>query len=189
MNLTTSPPTSFKTERLLIRRYREEDVDLLYAAARASITRVFEFLPWCHPDYQRQDAIDWLGAVTENWKKADTWSFGIFSADGQQLHGGCGISRIDEHPIGNLGYWIGTGSEQRGIATEATIALAEYGLRELGLQRIEIIMSVRNEGSRKVAIAAGASFEGQLRNRLLLHGARHDAYQYSIIPEDLGLSP
>lgn len=185
MNLTTPVPLSFETERLLIRRYQPEDKQVLYAAARSSIAHVFEFLPWCHPDYSEQDAEDWLATIESNWQAGRAYSFAIFSRDGSEFHGGCGINRIDEHPVGNLGYWIKAGSTGQGIATEATIALAEFGILKIGLQRVEILMSIENQASRNVAVSAGACFEGIVRDRLMLHGKPHDAYLYSIIPGDL----
>jgi ribosomal-protein-serine acetyltransferase len=184
LNLIGTIPLSFTTERLLIRRYRQSDEGFLYDAARTSITEVFKFLPWCHPDYARDDARQWLESVESNWRDASAYSFAIFSLDGTEFHGGCGITSIDEHPIGNLGYWIKTNSTGKGIATEATRGLANFGIDEIRLQRIEIIMATHNEASKKVAEGAGASFEGTLRNRLLLHGKRHDAHVYSITPGD-----
>ena len=185
MNTHAPVPLSFETERFLIRRYREADADLLYAAAIASIPEVFEFLPWCHPDYTRQDTADWLSAIETNWEKNNTYSFAIFEKDGSEFHGGCEINRVDEHPVGNLGYWVKTPSIGKGVATEASIHLARFGLRELGLQRIEIIMSVENAASQAVAASMGAKFEGILHSRLLLHGRPHDARIYSITWDDI----
>ena len=185
MNLKSPIPLSFTTERFIIRRYKKKDEDLLYDAARASIPEVFRFLPWCHPDYDRTDARQWLDSVSSNWKEANGYSFAIFSKDEQEFHGGCGINRIDEHPIANLGYWIKTESIGTGIATEATRHLAKFALKVIGLQRLEILMSVENLASKGVAEASGAVYEGMLRNRLMLHGKVHDAYLYSMTPADL----
>lgn len=191
MNLTKPIPLSFETERFLIRRYSIFDEKVLFHAARESIAEVFEFLPWCHPDYQMNDASEWLNSIQPNWKNGSAYSFGIFSKDGTEFHGGCGVNQIDEHPIANLGYWIKTPSTGKGIATEATIGLARFCTEKMGLQRIEIVMSVQNSASKAVAEACGAQFEGRARNRLLLHGKRHDAFIYSITPADhkQGLPP
>ena len=114
----------------------KKDEELLYDAARSSIPEVFEFLPWCHPDYSEKDASDWLASIDSNWKSGSAYNFGIFDRDETEFHGGCGIGQIDEHPIGNLGYWVKTASTGQGIATEATIALAKFALGPIGLQRI-----------------------------------------------------
>jgi len=190
LNLTTPIPLSFETERFLIRRYSIHDDEVLFQAVRESISEVFEFLPWCHPDYQMSDASEWLNSIHPKWKDGSTYRFGIFNKDGTEFHGGCGITQIDEHPIADLGYWIKTPSTGKGIATEATMGLSRFCIEKMGLQRIEIVMSVQNGASKAVAIASGAQFEGRARNRLLLHGKCHDAFVYSITPADhkLGLS-
>ena len=185
LNLKGKIPTAFETDRLLVRRYRQSDADHLFQAAQSSIAEVFPFLPWCHPEYQLSESINWLKDVEPAWRKGDAYNFAIFSQGQSELLGGCGINRIDEHPIGNLGYWVKSGNVSKGIATEATVALARFGIEQIGLKRIEIVMSVENTPSRRVAEKSGAVYEGKLRNRLTLHGKAHDAYIYSITPEDL----
>ncbi|HCC45923.1 MAG TPA: N-acetyltransferase, partial [Gammaproteobacteria bacterium] len=61
----------------------------------------------------------------------------------------------------------------------------DFGHRELGLQRVEIIMSTKNTKSRRVAEKTGALFEGKLRNRLRLHNKCHDAFIFSLVPGDI----
>ncbi len=185
MNLGTNTPTSLSTERLIIRRYQVSDEQALFDAARESIAEVFQFLPWCHPDYGREDASEWIKYCQTNWQAGTAYSFGIFGREDGVFHGGCGINRVDEHPTGNLGYWVKTPSTGRGIAAEAASAVARYGIRELGLQRIEVIMATENAASRRVAEAAGAVYEGIARRRLQLHGKAHDAFVYSITADDI----
>lgn len=147
---------------------------------------MFPFLPWCHPGYAINETRHWLQGAQGEWEKGSGFAFVIRDRQNDEFLGGCGLNRIDEHPVANLGYWIKTGATSRGVATEATRALARYGLEHLGLIRIEIIMSVANAASRRVAEKAGANYEGRLRNRLLLHGKPHDTYVYSITTEEGG---
>ena len=76
---------------------------------------------------------------------------------------------------------------REGIATETVRLAARYGFEKLGLQRIEIVISKDNSPSNKVAQKSGAVREGLLRNRLRIHGLAHDAYMYSLLPEDFGI--
>lgn len=186
MNLVTAhPPTSFETPRLTIRRCVPAFADELFESASESVKEIYPFLPWCHPGYEKADANQWLTFAAARWKNGDAYDFNIFNrADGQML-GGCGVSLIDDHPVANLGYWIRTGFTGSGVATEATLGLAEFSFQYLDLLRLEIIMSIKNSASRQVAIKAGAHFEGTLRNRLRLHGQKHDAHLYSLVPETL----
>ena len=184
MNLVSAlPPTSFETERLTVRRCDPTYTDYLFEAARDSVKELYPFLPWCHPGYRISDASQWLKFAVNQWDSGAAFGFSIFSKQDGRLIGGCGVNLLDDHPTANLGYWIRTGMTGQGIATEATLGLADFAFRHVGLLRLEIIMSVKNTASRKVAIKTGAEFEGTLRNRLLLHGQCHDAYLYSLIPE------
>lgn len=175
-------PLSFDTERLHIRRYQLGDTDTLFEGARESIEHIYPFLPWCHPAYSRDESREWLETIAPEWEKGTSYGFAIFDAADNRFLGGCGVNRMDEHPNVNLGYWVRRSAIGRGIATEATIGLAHFALTTLNMQRVEIIMSVHNEPSRRVAEKAGAHYEGLLRNRLHLHGKNHDAHVYSLIP-------
>jgi RimJ/RimL family protein N-acetyltransferase len=57
--------------------------------------------------------------------------------------------------------------------------------RRLGLERVEILTAVENEASRRVAERAGATLEGTVRHRFLLHGVYHDAHLYSLVRTDI----
>ena len=81
-----------------------------------------------------------------------------------------------------------TGFTGKGYATTATKLLAEFGIQNLKLKRIEIVASVENLPSQKVAQRAGAYQEGVSRNRLLIHEKFHDAVIYSFIPNDFGIT-
>lgn len=178
MNLLQEIPTEFSTERLRIRRCEPAFTDALYEAARESIATVHPFLPWCHPNYQRSDAVSWLTHANESWGN-HSFSFSIFANNGNFL-GGCGFNRFDEHPVANLGYWIRSSAERLGYASEATLGLAKFAMEQCGIKRLEIIMATHNVASRTVAEKSGAHYEGTLKNRLEIHGELHDAYLYSL---------
>lgn len=186
MNFTKSDiPLEFTTERLLIRRQGIEDISDLFKAARDSKRELAPFLPWCHANYGISDSQAYIESVKPAWENDIEWSFGIRDKHSNDYIGGCGISKIDEHPVGNLGYWITSAATGKGYATEATLGLANFAVQYLKFLRIEIIMSTQNKASKAVAEKCHAAFEGTLRNRLKLHGECHDAFSFSITPEDL----
>lgn len=178
-------PTSYETDRLLVRKFNLSDDEAFHAAARESIKEVFPFLIWCHPDYSIDDTRQWLASIHSNWQSSDSHNFVITEKENARIVGGIGLNRIDENPVGNLGYWTRTSASGQGIATEATLGLVKFGFKHLGLIRIEIVMSVENIASQKVAKNVNAKLEGILRNRLLLQGRTLDAYSYSLLPSDL----
>ena len=186
MNFTQSDiPLEFTTERLLVRRQNMDDMKELFVAARDSQPELVPFLPWCHENYGIGDSQAWIESVKPAWENSTGWAFGIRDAKSGEYLGGCGVSKIDEHPVANLGYWVKTAATGKGYASEATVGLARYAFRYLHFIRVEILMSTENGPSKTVAEKSGAVFEGTLRNRLLLHGESHDAFLFSLTPDDL----
>jgi len=180
------PPSFIKDNRILIRRYETGDADNLFEAARESINEVYPFLPWCHPDYTRKESEEWINATVKRWNKGAAYNFCIYDLSEPTFLGGCGLELPgSENLRANLGYWVRTTATGKGIATRATRLLAEYGFKHLQLVRIEILMALHNSASRKVAEKAGATFEGILRNRLMISEVSYDTYSYSLIPADI----
>lgn len=172
---------------ITISRYRPEDAGDIYAAALESVAEIHPWLPWCHPAYEIGETHAWLGSAIADWNEGRSFEFCIRTASGDHVGGGGINSLHDAHPMANLGYWIRTSQTQKGYATRATRLLAEFALRDLGLQRVEIVASVGNLPSQRVAGKSGATPEGVLRNRLVLHGVPHDAVMYSFVPGDFSL--
>ena len=169
-----------------IRTFEPADVDSLFQAVRESLKEVFVWLPWFHPEYSRDECSAWVDSRSEAWKSGQQYSFAIYDRRDGGLVGGVELNQINRtHRIANVTYWVRTSWAGRGAATAATRLAAEFGFRELGLQRVEILAAVGNDASARVAEKAGATKEGLLRNRFLNHGKPADAVLYSLVPEDL----
>ena len=178
--------TVFEEGAIRIRPYEARDVDPLLEAARESITEVYKWLPWCHPDYAREDSADWVHSRPDQWELDQDYSFVVEEVATGRFLGGAGLNQIDRiHLRANLGYWTRTGAEGGGIATTATRLVAAFGFSELGLERLEILAAVPNLASQRVAEKAGAIREGILRRRLFLFDRMHDAVSYSLVRADL----
>lgn len=171
---------------LLIRPYREEDASALYEAVSESLSEVSRWLPWCHENYSLEESKDFVGS-RETAARADEWySFAVFEREGGKFLGGVGLNFFNRvHQMANLGYWVRTSAAGRGVATNATRAVARFGLEQLGLHRIEIVAAVANLPSQRVAEKVGAVREGVLRKRLLIRGEAEDAVLFSLVKEDL----
>ena len=74
----------------------------------------------------------------------------------------------------HIGYWIDEGFSNRGITTEAVVAITDFGFQSLKLHRIEIALRPENEASKRVAEKAGFDFEGIRPRFLHIDGAWRD---------------
>lgn len=170
---------------LTLHRYQAGDAEDVYSAALESRQEIYPWLPWCGPDYQISEAHAWIASQIAIWNEAASFEFCIRTVDGQHVGGG-GINGLNaDHPFANLGYWVRTHQTRKGYATRATRLLAQFALTDLKLQRVEIVAAVGNVASQRVAEKSGATREGVLRHRLVLHDIPHDAAMFSFTSQDL----
>lgn len=175
--------TSLIANGLCIRPLRRHDAGAFLAAALESADTVGRWLPWCHAGYSLAEAEQWLQTCERNLELGAAYNMGIFSEDGELFIGGIGINGINrEHNFANVGYWVRQSQQGQGIAPRALGMLTRYGFRVLGLTRLEIVIQEDNRGSRRVAEKAGASFDGLLKNRLVVRGTPTTAAMYSLTP-------
>lgn len=166
--------------------YQVSDIDSLYEAARESISEMFEWMPWCHPDYSIEESRTWIESQPDKWEKGEEYNFAISYNTGGLYLGGCGLRIIDRNiGIADLGYWVRTSQTKKGIATAASLLLTRFAFNELRLNRVEITVAVDNQASLRVVEKAGAAKEGILRNRLTKNDTPCDAVMFSLIPQDL----
>jgi ribosomal-protein-serine acetyltransferase len=182
--MNSAPRETLKDSVITLHRYRVDDVQDVFAGVSESIAEIHPWMPWCHPGYEISDTQAWVSFAIAQWDAGRQFEFVIRTASGQLLGSGGINSLHDAHPLANLGYWIRTSQTRNGYATRATRLLAEFAFHDLGLQRVEIVAAVGNHPSQRVAEKAGATREGILRNRLVIHGIPHDAVGYSFVPGD-----
>lgn len=97
-----------------------------------------------------------------------------------KLVGGCGI-RIDQHRpwVGEIGYFVDKAYQGQGIATEAVKQLEKIGFDELKLQRIAILMDIRNIASEQVARKSGYEKEGIAKKIHRIEKEYYDCFVYA----------
>ena len=83
-----------------------------------------------------------------------------------------------------LGYMVAPAARGRGVATEALRLLTDWGFTERGLFRLELLISVDNTASIRVAERAGYVREGVLRSLFVKDGRREDHELWSCLPSD-----
>jgi ribosomal-protein-serine acetyltransferase len=172
----------------VIRPYTLGDAPLLYAAARESIAELSPWMPWATGSYAIEDSVAYLQSLQELAANELSYDFAVIDRDSGTYLGGCGINQINRrYNFANLGYWVRTSATRHGVASAATRLVARFAFELLHLNRVEIVMDVRNVASRRAAEKAGATFEGVMRNRLLLNGDPRLAAMFSLIPADLAV--
>ena len=163
-----------------LRTYRQTDAAALAAAARESSPEMLPWMPWCRPDFSAAEAHSWIQRKLADWRARREYNFRI--VDDDQLLGTCSINQLHPfYPIANIGYWVRTSATGRGVATAAVREVIAFAKEHTELLRLEIVVAVGNTASVRVAEKVGASLDGRLRSRLVLHGVAHDAFLYSVV--------
>ena len=87
-------------------------------------------------------------------------------ADGVRV-GQAGLLRceIDGSPEIEVGWWLAASAWGHGYATEAALALRDFAFRELGLDRLSIVLYAENVKSVAVAERIGGRYQGPARYR------------------------
>jgi RimJ/RimL family protein N-acetyltransferase len=164
-----------------IRPYRLDDAGPLADAVRESVVELQPWMPWCHPDYSLEESRSWLELQVPAFQRRAELEFAIVAPYGRLL-GGCGLNHLDPlNRRANLGYWVRSSESRRGVATAAVRLLRAWAFASTDLVRLEVVIASGNAASHRVAEKAGATREGTLRSRLLLHGVAHDATMFSFV--------
>lgn len=114
-------------------------------------------------------------------RERSAFEFVIASDRGDYL-GGCGLNQLRPlDRVANLGYWVRTSQAGQGIATRAVQLLVDWAFQNTNLIRLEIVVAVDNDASRRVAEKLGTRCEGGLQRRFFLNGRSVDALMFALL--------
>jgi RimJ/RimL family protein N-acetyltransferase len=175
-------------ERLTLRPIQPADAEPLHLAARESLTELIPWMTWAHEGYSLPEMENYTRFATDGWAAGTLHVFTILDRQDGAVSGVASLSNLNlTYHYCNLGYWVRTSRRGQGLAGRAARLIARYGLEQLGLMRIEIVVALDNLASQRVAQKCGAQREGILRNRIPVHNGMADAVMYSLVPADFGL--
>ena len=164
-----------------IRPYILEDIPRGFEAVLESKKDLAPWMPWCHAAYSIEDSRAWVESQIPAFQEGTEYSFVIVDAENRFL-GGCGLNQFDRpNRRANLGYWVRSSQQRRGIAAAAVKLLVGWAFSHTDFHRLEVMPSVENVASLRVAEKAGAFREGLQKGRLCLYGRMHDAVMHAFL--------
>ena len=100
--------------------------------------------------------------------------------EGDTLLGRVGLRTLDlSEGVGEASYWVLPTARGRGVAPRALRAVTSWMFEHVGLHRIELAHSLRNEPSCRVASKAGYVLEGTKRQQALHGDGWHDMHLHA----------
>ena len=126
----------------------------------------------------------WLSRYESGRREGTREGFAVVDGGGEFL-GLALVPRVDrEGRTAELGYIVAPAARGRGVATEALRLLTKWALEELGMLRLELLIGVQNDASKRVAERSGYRREGLLRSVHLKQGRREDTEIWSRLADD-----
>lgn len=157
------------------------DVAALVEAVRSSLDLLWPWMFWATGDYGTDHANGFVDAV----EKGQEHAF-VIAGRGDRLLGLCDLNKFDEpHRTANLGYGLRADATGAGLATRAARLVIVHGFDALALERIEVVMSVHNDRSRRVPERLGLISEGIRGRALRIGDEQHDAHVFAAFRDDL----
>lgn len=182
-NMEHKGTKTIETERLILRKFRWEDVKAAFTNW-TSDSKVTEYLRWpTHTDISTTERVinDWV----HESNKDDFYQWAIVLKEINEPIGT--ISVVDQNEYLNIlhiGYCIGSKWWHQGITSEAFSAIIPYLFREVGANRIESQHDPRNPHSGNVMKKCGLKYEGTLRQADFSNKGIVDACMYSLLKDE-----
>jgi RimJ/RimL family protein N-acetyltransferase len=172
--------TSLRTERLVLRRFAENDLPALIAYRRDP--EVARFQSWSALDEPAARAF--LAALEKNepGRRGEWFQFAIALRSTDQLIGDCALHvKSDDPQQAEIGYTLARAHQGQGYAQEAIKVLLDYVFRQLQIHRVMAQVDVRNQPSVILLERLGFRREGHFHQSYWLRGEWIDEYLYALL--------
>ncbi|MET3985326.1 GNAT family N-acetyltransferase [Streptomyces sp. PvR034] len=164
-----------------LRPWRSDDAPALVAAGLDPSIRLWNMLRTWTPDEAR-GRIEGMG---RRWQAESGALWAIARSDGAVV-GLAGWNDIDlAAGTAEILYWVLPEARGGGLAVTAARRVCRWALEELGLHRLQLLHSVANPASCRVADRAGFTPEGTLRSAVLHADGWHDMHLHALVAGDL----
>lgn len=171
---------AIQTPRLSFRSFTVDDFDAVHAyASDPAVTRYTAFGP--NTVEQTKEFLQRTVAESTDGDRAN-YHFAIIDKQTSRLIGSCGLMFSSPNgPQYSFGYVLGKEWWGQGIASEATLALIEFGFRELRAHRLWAHVFVGNTGSERLLQKLGFRYEGCALQAFFARGAWHDLQTFAML--------
>ncbi len=163
----------------IVRSWEEGDAEEL--ATHANSREIWLNLRDAFPNpYSKTDAEHFIRFCREQ----DPETFFAIEVDGQAAGGiGFRLGTDVERTSAEVGYWLGEKFWNRGVVTEALIAVRDYAIDTHSLTRIYAVPFEWNHASFSVLEKAGFVMEGRLRRSAVKDGKVIDQLMYAYVAQ------
>ena len=175
------------SNEIALHPFVETDAAQIFAIVKSNYKHLRPFLQWVTPEYSLESAREFIEKSQKEIEENTNQVFGIFYQ--KSLVGAIGFVGFDwENKRTEIGYWIASDFEGKGIITKCCKYLVDYVFDELNMNRVEIRCATENNKSRAVPERLGFNLEGILRQSIWRHTRFFDMAIYAILAEEWKIS-
>jgi len=146
------------SEGVELRGLQPDDTDVVHALVEAERKRLEAWMAFIYWTHSVEDVRNFIVSCRASETEVD--GNGIW-VDGA-LAGVVGMT-VDRFNAGDIGYWLGSEFEGRGLMSAACRALIDHGFTAMGLHRVTITVEPENARSCAVPERLGFTREAVLR--------------------------
>jgi RimJ/RimL family protein N-acetyltransferase len=126
------------------------------------------------------EARELIAAWNRQWQAETGAAWAVVRGDPGEALGRVSLRDVDlDTGQAEVGYWVLPAARGGGIAASAVTGLTRWALGDLGLHRLELMHSVANPASCRVAVRAGFRLEGVMLSALLHANGWHDMHLHA----------
>ena len=173
----TRQPEISIDEQLLLRPWDEADVPAVVAAYAEQ-----DIQAWNLSSMDEAEAHEWVRSWATAWEAETDACWAIAEQSDLSV-----VGRVAPRNMllsagsAEVTYWVAPHARRRGAASVATIAVSRWAFGSLGLHRLELLHSVQNVPSCRVASRAGFVLEGTRTSSQLHADGWHDMHLHALI--------
>lgn len=136
-------------------------IDLYQAIAHDRVS-LGKWLPWAYQMKSAQDEASFIQTIQEKMIK-DRMVVLTILVNGEPS-GMIDLHNLVKNQKGEIGYWLSSTYQGRGIVTNSVLKLCQYAFSELNLQYVDLIVAVENGKSARIARNADFKLMGMKKN-------------------------
>jgi ribosomal-protein-alanine N-acetyltransferase len=168
-----------------LRPHQPGDIDDLVEQSNDPEMIRWTTVPTPSHGYGRAEAAEYLDIIATGWRDGTTMSWAIEAPrDGARRYCGGVDLRLRENNSAEVGFGLHPGARGHSVMSTAVRLARDYAFDVVGLDVLRWRAMVGNWGSRRVAAAAGFTFDGTIRRLLPHRGELVDAWVATITRDD-----
>lgn len=166
---------NIETNRLILRRYNEIDLDAFYEILHDE--RLHTYIPF--PDLTKEEEFEYIKNCMSEVEESKYEKWSIVLKNENITIGNISVNTVyKKHNYCNVGYVIRYDYWGKGYASEALEAVSNYLLNDRKYYLVECYCNELNTQSSKVMLKAGFKKDGYIANRRLNKDGTYSGVEY-----------